>query len=31
MVEEQNGETTFSLTNSLKEYLNAEKIAQNNF
>ena len=31
MVEEWDGETTFSPTNSLKEHLNAEKIPQNNF
>ena len=31
MAEEQDGETNFSPTNSLKEYLNAEKIPQNNF
>ena len=28
MAEEQDGETTFSLTNSLKEHLNAEQIPQ---
>ena len=31
MVEEYNGETTFSPTNSSKEQLNAEQISQNNF
>ena len=31
MVEESDGETTFSPTNSLKEHLNAEQIPQNNF
>ena len=31
MVEEQDGETTFSPTNSSKEHLNAEQTAQNNF
>ena len=31
MAEEQDGETTFSPTNSLKEQLNAEQISQNNF
>ena len=31
MVEEQDGETTFSPTNSSKEHLNTEKIPQNNF
>ena len=31
MVEEQDGETTFSPTNSSKEQLNAEQIPQNNF
>ena len=31
MTEEQDGETTFSLTNSLKDRLNAEQIPQNNF
>ena len=31
MVEEQDRETTFSLTNSLKEHLNSEQIPQNNF
>ena len=31
MVEEEDGETTFSPTNSLKEHFNAEKIPQNNF
>ena len=31
MVEEQDAETTFSLTNSSKEHLNAEKIPQNNY
>ena len=31
MEEEQDGETTFSPTNSWKEHLNAEKIPQNNF
>ena len=29
--EEQDGETTFSPTNSSKEQLNAEQISQNNF
>ena len=31
MAEEQNGETTFSPTNSLKDHLNAEQTPQNNF
>ena len=31
MAEEQNGETTFSPTNSSKDNLNAEQIPQNNF
>ena len=31
MVEEQDGETTFSPTDSSKEHLNAEQIPQNNF
>ena len=31
MAEEQDWETTFSPTNSLKEQLNAEQISQNNF
>ena len=31
MAEEQDGETTFSPTNSSKEDLNAEQISQNNF
>ena len=31
MVEEENGEITFSPTNSLKDHLNAEQIPQNNF
>ena len=31
MAEEQDGETTFSPTNSLKDHLNAEQIPQNNF
>ena len=31
MAEEQDGETTFSSTNSLKEQLNAEQTSQNNF
>ena len=31
MVEEQDGETTFSPINSSKEHWNAEKIPQNNF
>ena len=31
MAEEQDGETTFSPTNSLKEQLNAEQSSQNNF
>ena len=31
MAEEQDGETTFSPTNSSKEQLNAEKTSQNNF
>ena len=31
MAEEQDGETTFSPTNSSKEHLNAEKTSQNNF
>ena len=31
MVEEQDRETTFSPTNSLKDHLNAEQISQNNF
>ena len=30
MAEEQDGETTFSPTNSSEEHLNAEKIPQNN-
>ena len=29
--EEQDWETTFSPTNSLKEHLNAEQTSQNNF
>ena len=31
MAEEQDGETTFSPTNSLKDHLNAKQIPQNNF
>ena len=31
MAEEQDGQTTFFLTSSLKEHLNAEQIPQNNF
>ena len=31
MVEEQDGETTFSPTNSSKYYLNDEQLTQNNF
>ena len=31
MAEEQDGETTFSPTNSSKEQLNTEQISQNNF
>ena len=31
MAEEQDGETTFSPTNSSKEQLNAEQNSQNNF
>ena len=31
MAEEQDKETTFSSTNSLKEHFNAEQIPQNNF
>ena len=31
MAEEQDGESTFSPTNSSKEYLNTEQIPQNNF
>ena len=31
MVEEEDGETTFSPTNSSKEHLDAEQIPQNNF
>ena len=31
MAEEEDGETTFSSTSSLKEHLNAEKTPQNNF
>ena len=31
MAEEQDGETTFSPTNSSKEHLNAEQTSQNNF
>ena len=31
MVEEKDGETTFSPTNSSKEHLNTEQIPQNNF
>ena len=31
MVEEQDGETTFSPTNSWKEQLNGEQSSQNNF
>ena len=31
MVEEQDGETTFSPTNASKEHLNAEQTSQNNF
>ena len=31
MAEEQDGETTFSPTNSSKEHLNAEQTPQNNF
>ena len=31
MAEDQDGETTFSTTNSSKEQLNAEQISQNNF
>ena len=30
MAEEQDGETTFSSTNSSKEQLNPEQISQNN-
>ena len=31
MAEEQDGETTFSPTNSSKEHLNIEQTPQNNF
>ena len=31
MVEEEDGKTTFSLTNSSKEHFNAEQTPQNNF
>ena len=31
MVEEEDGETTFSPTNLLKDHLNFEKIPQNDF
>ena len=31
MAEEQDAETTFSATNSLKEQLNTEQTSQNNF
>ena len=31
MAEEQDGETTFSLTNSSKEHFNAKQTPQNNF
>ena len=31
MAEEQDGKTTFSLTNSSKEHFNAEQTPQNNF
>ena len=31
MVEEKDGETTFSPTNSSKDHLNAEEIPQNSF
>ena len=31
MVEEQDGETTFSPTNLLKEQFNAEQTSQNSF
>ena len=31
MVEEQDGDTTFSPQNSSKDHLNAEQIPQNNF
>ena len=31
MAEEQDGETTFSPTNSSKEYLSTKQIQQNNF
>ena len=31
MAEEYDGENTFSPTDSLKEHLNAEQTAQNNF
>ena len=31
MAEDEDGETTFSPTNSLKEQLNAEQSSQNNF
>ena len=31
MAEEQDGKTTFSLTNSSKEHFNAEQTTQNNF
>ena len=31
MAEEQDGETTFSPTNSSKEHLSPEQIPQNNF
>ena len=31
MVEEWDGETTFSPTNSSKDHLNAEQLPQNNF
>ena len=31
MMKKQDGETTFSPTNSSKDHLNAEQIPQNNF
>ena len=31
MAEEEDGETTFSPTNSLKDHLNTEQTPQNNF
>ena len=31
MAEEQDGETTFSPTNSSKDHVNAEQLAQDNF